>query len=88
MQRSFETQFASLVEKYAELLTGSSSPDIVNKVKIWALYQHINKTMPAITAHWNSAHPDVKPVMRALFEEIKSLNAAHRSANQTDNPQE
>ena len=88
MQVSFEEQFNALIEKYAERLTGDSSPEIVNKVKIWALYSHIHKSMPALTAHWNSSHPEVKPIMRALFEEIKTMNAEQRNAAQHDDSKE
>ena len=79
-QPDFKVQFEALLSKYAELLTGQDTAETIDKVKIWALYNHINKTMPALTAHWNSAHPEVRPIMKGIFEEIKALNAA-KSAN-------
>ncbi len=76
MNKEFEAQFESLLEKMAELLTGDSSPEMVEKVKVWAIYNHIHKTMPALTGHWNQDHPEGKAELRAIFEEIKSLNQA------------
>ncbi len=79
MNSSFRQQFDSLVEKYAELLTGQTSPDIVEKVKIWAIYNQIHNTMPALANHWNQSHPEAKAEMRRLFEEIRDLNNARKA---------
>jgi hypothetical protein len=76
MNKEFEAQFEALVEKMSELLTGDSSPDMVAKVKVWAMYNHIHKSMPALAGHWNQTHPEAKAQMRSIFEEIKSLNQA------------
>jgi hypothetical protein len=70
----FEKQFQGLLEKYAELLTGDESPEMVEKIKIWATYQHISRTMPPLTKHWGDMHPDGRLFLRELFEEVKRLN--------------
>lgn len=79
MEQSFREDFEGLIEKYAELLTGQSSKETVEKVKFWALFQQIHKTMPTLVNHWNHAHPEEKAEIRKLFEEIKQLNEAHRA---------
>lgn len=78
MSEAAHPAFERLVEKYAELLTGHSDPATVDKVKRWALYNQMHKTMPNLTRHWNDAHPEGKAEIRALFEEIKQMNEAHR----------
>lgn len=80
MNPVFDREFEALVEKFAELLTGKSNPETVEKVKKWAIYNHIHKSMPALSNHWNQSHPEAKQEVRKLFEEIKSLNEAHRAA--------
>jgi hypothetical protein len=77
---SFEQEFDSLLEKYTELLTGQASPLAVEKVKRWAMYNHIHKTMPNLTAHWSQTHPEARAEVRKLFEEIRDLNQALRAA--------
>ncbi|MCY7483547.1 MULTISPECIES: YusU family protein [Paenibacillus] len=79
MNDNMTASFDALVEKYAELLTGHSDPATVEKVKMWALYNHMHKTMPNLTRHWNNANPEGKAGVRALFEEIKQMNEAHRA---------
>ncbi|CEG28842.1 DUF2573 family protein [Bacillus sp. B-jedd] len=79
-QKTFAMQFEALLEKYAELLTGSGDEDITGKVKTYALYTHIAKTMPALAQHWNSMYPEAKGELIALMAEIKQLNEAHRNA--------
>lgn len=79
MNPVFDREFEGLIEKYAELLTGQSSPDIVEKVKKWALYNQIHKSMPALASHWNQTHPEAKREVRLLFEEIRRLNDALRA---------
>jgi hypothetical protein len=82
MNPNFNHEFDSLVEKFSELLAGEASPELVEKVKIWSMYNHIHKTMPALTKHWNQEHPEAKADIRSLFEEIRDLNRAHREASE------
>ncbi len=70
----FDEQFQGLVEKYGELLVGDGSPEMIQKIKIWAVYQQIARTMPPLTKHWGDMHPEGRKVIRELFEEIKQLN--------------
>ena len=74
MNPVFDDEFEALVEKFAELLTGRTDTITVEKVKKWAIYSHIHKTMPALAAHWSQSHPEAKREMRRLFEEIRDLN--------------
>ncbi|MDF2671171.1 MAG: hypothetical protein K0R67_3477 [Paenibacillus sp.] len=83
MNPTFDQEFEALVEKYAELLTGKSSSIMVDKVTKWAIYNHIHKSMPALTAHWGQSHPEAKREVRLLFEEIRDLNQAQRAHSQT-----
>lgn len=76
MNSKFDQQFDALVEKLAELLTGNSSPEMTAKVKIWAIYNHIHKTMPALASHWSQNHPESRADIRGIFEEIRDLNQA------------
>jgi hypothetical protein len=76
MNSDFDQQFEALVEKMAELLTGDSSPEMTEKVKIWAIYNHIHKTMPALSSHWSQNHPESRADIRRVFEEIRDLNQA------------
>ncbi|HZG78938.1 MAG TPA: YusU family protein [Paenibacillus sp.] len=71
--------FDALIESYADLLIGDSSPEAVEQVKLWALYSHIHKTMPALANHWNAAHPDAKAAVRELFEDVKARNERKRA---------
>jgi len=66
--------FDALLDTYAERLVGDASPETVERVKAWALYSHIHKTMPALTSHWNASHPEGKAAVRELFEEMKAMN--------------
>ncbi|MCM3292002.1 YusU family protein [Paenibacillus sp. MER 180] len=83
MTDNLSASFDALLEKYADLLTGHTDAATVEKVKMWALYNHMHKTMPNLTRHWNNANPEGKAAVRALFEEIKQMNEAHR-ANEGD----
>ncbi|GIP41263.1 hypothetical protein J31TS4_45430 [Paenibacillus sp. J31TS4] len=74
MNPSFDEQFQGLLEKYCELITGSNDPEMIEKIKIWSIYNHIHKSMPALTSHWNQSHPDSKADIRKLFEEVRDLN--------------
>ncbi|UHA74547.1 DUF2573 family protein [Paenibacillus sp. 481] len=79
MKEAWQPSFDALVEKYAELLTGQANQETVDNVKMWALYNHMHKTMPNLTRHWNETHPEGKAAVRALFEEIKQMNEAHQN---------
>lgn len=74
MNAAFKESFEALVEKYAELLTGDTSPEMTEKIKYWAIYNHIHKTMPALSSHWGGTHPEAKAEVRKLFEEVRDLN--------------
>lgn len=74
MDSQFQSEFGALVEKFAELLTGDTSPETMEKIKIWSIYNHIHKTMPALASHWNQNHPESKAEIRKLFEEVRDLN--------------
>jgi hypothetical protein len=66
--------------KYSELLVGESSNEVNEKVKMWALYSHVAKSMPALAKHWNELYPDAKAEMKQVMEEIKELNEKHRAS--------
>jgi hypothetical protein len=81
MEKSFVKQFEALLEKYSELLVGASTDETKEKVKVWALYSHIAKSMPALAKHWNGLYPDAKEEMKQIINEIKVLNEKHRSSS-------
>jgi len=78
MEKKFADQFEALLEKYSELLVGETDEVTKEKVKIWALYTHIAKTMPALAKHWNGLYPEAKEEMIHIINEIKILNEQHR----------
>ena len=78
MEKEFSAQFEALLEKYSELLVGESNEDTKEKVKAWALYTHIAKSMPSLAKHWNELYPDAKEGMKQIIQEIKQLNEQHR----------
>lgn len=78
MEKNFLDQFDALVEKYTELLLGESTPERKEKVKMWALYTYISKSMPPLAKHWNERFPEAKEQMKAIVYEIKQLNEQHR----------
>ncbi|WP_096199799.1 YusU family protein [Bacillus sp. FJAT-45350] len=78
MDDKLQEQLDGLLEKYTELLLGEASPDVTEKVKAWALYTHISKSMPALAKHWNEEYPDAKEKMKELVTEIQQLNKKHR----------
>ncbi|MDR6999543.1 DUF2573 family protein [Neobacillus niacini] len=78
MEKVFVEQFEALLEKYSELLLGESSKDTKEKVRVWALYSHIAKSMPALIKHWHSLHPEAKEQMKEIINEIKQMNEEHR----------
>ncbi|PEQ84141.1 hypothetical protein CN481_23410 [Bacillus sp. AFS006103] len=82
MEKTFAKQFEALLEKYSELLVGEATDETKEKVKMWALYTHIAKSMPALTKHWNGLYPDAKEEMKQIINEIKMLNEQHRSSSQ------
>lgn len=73
-EQDFELGFKEFIAKYAELLTGDSSPEVIEKVQIYALYSHIHKTMPALAKHWLADNPEAKAKIKQIFEEIQKLN--------------
>lgn len=79
MTEQFTEQFEALLEKYSELLLGSGEEELKEKVRYYALYTQISKTMPALVKHWNHIYPDGKQEMIQLIAEIKQLNDAHRN---------
>ncbi|UNL84686.1 YusU family protein [Priestia koreensis] len=79
MNQTFLEQFDGLIEKYTELMVGEESKELQEKIKIWALYTHIAKSMPPLAKHWNETYPDAKDELRKLIHEIKELNESHRA---------
>lgn len=80
MDQKLKDQFDGLVEKYSELLVGDSSDEVKEKVKMWALYTHISKSMPPLAKHWNATYPDAKDNLKAVINDIKVLNEKHRES--------
>lgn len=80
MEKIFAEQFEALLEKYSDLLVGESSEQTKEKVKSWALYTHIAKSMPALVKHWNELYPEAKEEMREMINEIKLLNEQYRKS--------
>ncbi|WP_462411080.1 DUF2573 family protein [Neobacillus sp. Marseille-QA0830] len=78
MEDQFFEQFETLLEKYSELLVGKTDEKTVKKVKAWALYTHIAKTMPALISHWSALYPEARADMKDIIQEIKLLNEQHR----------
>lgn len=87
MNSRFSVEFDALVEKFSELLTGESTPDMVDKMKVWAIYSHIHKTMPALASHWSQSHPESRAEIRKLFEEVRDLNQKLKAKQQSPGPQ-
>jgi hypothetical protein len=81
MKQEFVQAFDQFIAKYTELLTGRVDDETIEKVKIFALYSHVNKTMPALAKHWISDNPEAKDVVRAIFEEIQRLNQQRDSSS-------
>ena len=75
---SFNQDFDQLVSTFADLLVGDSSPETVEQIKKWAIYNHIHKSMPTLSAHWTQSHPEAKVEVRKMFEDIRDRNAQHR----------
>ncbi|MED1468729.1 DUF2573 family protein [Bacillus salipaludis] len=78
MEGKFLQQFEAILDKYSELLVGECDTETKEKVKVWALYTHIAKSMPALAKHWNSLYPEAKEQMKEIAGEIKQMNEEHR----------
>jgi hypothetical protein len=68
------------LEKYSELLVGESADPVKEKVKVYSLYSHIAKTMPALAKHWNGMYPEAKNQIVEIMNEVKQLNELHRKS--------
>jgi hypothetical protein len=79
MDETFRGQFEALMDKYTELLLGQTNEELKEKVKVWALYSHVAKLMPALAKHWNELYPEAKEQMKQLIAEIKQLNDEARA---------
>lgn len=79
---TLQEQVDGLMEKYTELLLGDSTPELKEKVKLWAMYTHLSKTMPPLAKHWNQSYPEAKDAMKELVAEIKQLNEENRKSQQ------
>lgn len=84
MDKEICKQFDGLLEKYTELLVGETSDELTEKVKMWALYSHIAKSMPPLVKHWNATYPNAKSEMKAIISEIKELNETYRQSKGTE----
>jgi hypothetical protein len=82
----FPEQFEALVEKFAELVVGDTSPETVEQIKLWAVYNHIHKSMPALTSHWNQNHPEGKADVRKLFEAVRDMNQELKERHKASAP--
>lgn len=80
MEKIFAEQFNALLEKYSELLVGESDAETKEKVKAWALYSHIAKSMPALINHWSAMYPEARGEMKQIIQEIKQMNEEHRKS--------
>lgn len=74
-------QFEGLIDKYTELLLGEATDELKEKVKMWALYSHISKSMPPLAKHWNATYPEAKNDLKEIINEIKKLNESNREEN-------
>lgn len=81
-QKELPLQMDALIEKYSELLLGNSEKENQEKIKMWIIYTHISKSMPALAKHWNELYPTGKQDMISLIQEIKQLNEIHRAKQQ------
>jgi hypothetical protein len=78
MEPKFKEEIEGLLSKYTELLVGDDNEEMTEKVKVWILYNHIAKSMPALARHWNGTCPESKEEVKKLIMEIKELNEAKR----------
>lgn len=82
MEKVFAKQFEALLEKYSELLVGECNEETKEKVKAWALYSHIAKSMPSLINHWNALYPEAREEMKQIVHEVKQLNEQYRKSIQ------
>ncbi|WP_026673592.1 DUF2573 family protein [Alkalihalobacterium bogoriense] len=82
MDAKLQQQLDGLITKYTELLLGQENEELKEKVKIWALYSHISKSMPPLAKHWNEQYPDAKEAMKELVSEIQELNKKNREKSE------
>lgn len=80
MSNNLDEKINGLLTKYTELLLGQADEDHVEKVKVWILYSHMSKSMPALVKHWNDMYPEAKNEIKDTITEIKELNEVHRQA--------
>jgi hypothetical protein len=78
MDQTLKEQFDGLMTKYTELLTGETDEELKEKVKMWALYTYMSKSMPPLVKHWNEEYPDAKEGMKELIQEVRDLNEQYR----------
>ncbi|WP_286229573.1 DUF2573 family protein [Neobacillus mesonae] len=82
MEKEFIQQLDALLEKYSELLVGQTDEETKEKVKAWAMYSHIAKSMPPLIAHWSALYPDARAEMKQIIQEIKELNEQLKKSKQ------
>lgn len=82
MDQALAEQLEALLEKYSELLVGDTREEVKEKVKAWAFYTHIAKSMPSLAKHWNELYPDAKNEMKQIIAEIKLLNEEKRKSSE------
>lgn len=78
MDQTLKEQFDGLMTKYTELLTGETDEELKEKVKMWALYTYMSKSMPPLVKHWNEEYPDAKEGMKELIQEVRERNEQYR----------
>lgn len=88
MNSQFEIEFQALIDTFADMVVGDNSPEMMEKIKIWSIYNHIHKTMPALASHWSQNHPDSRAVIRGLFEEVRAMHLTLKDKNKTENSEE
>lgn len=76
VSESFARAFEGLIHTYSERLTGDTSPEVIEKIKVMALYSYISKSMPPLVSHWNHVHANELEELKKIFAHIKQLNEA------------
>ncbi|WP_349408418.1 YusU family protein [Pseudalkalibacillus sp. SCS-8] len=79
MDQKLKEQFDGLMTKYTELMVGEAGEERKEKIRMWALYTHMSKTMPPLVKHWNEKYPDAKEGMKELIEEVRDMNQQYRN---------
>lgn len=66
----------ALLEKFTELLTGETTPERIEMVKVWCLYSQMQRVMPPLIQHWGSEpeHQEAKAQIKEMIEQIKEWN--------------